>query len=386
MINGAKEIIKKLNEKGYEAYMIGGCVRDILMNNIPYDYDITTSAAPEKIIEIFPHTIPTGLKHGTVTVIMENYQYEVTTYRIDGKYLDNRRPSEVTFSENLIEDIKRRDFTINSIAYNDKDGFIDFFNGKKDIENKIIRTVNDPYDRFNEDALRILRGIRFSSKYGFKIEENTFRATKELMKLITNISGERIFEELSKMFSNNPYSAVKLLWETEFFQTIGINVNEKIFDALKALNIKCFESVFSVITFEKDEQNNILNLLKCSNKTKSTIKKIRSSFNYTLASKESIKTMLYELQCEDNFNLIADIHHSLGISSRKVYKLYNEILSNKECFSIKDLKINGNDLIKIGVTPSGIGKILDKLCRMVISNPSLNSKAQLINLVEEKVN
>ena len=193
MLDGAKYIIDKLYENGYTAYMVGGCTRDKLMGITPYDYDITTDAMPDDIVRIFDKTFLTGKKHGTVTVKYGNFAYEVTTFRIDGKYLNNRKPENVEFTSSLKEDLKRRDFTVNAIAYNEYDGYIDYFNGKKDIENKVLRTVLNPYDRFNEDALRILRGVRFSVKLGFTLEVETFKAMKELSHLISNISSERIF-------------------------------------------------------------------------------------------------------------------------------------------------------------------------------------------------
>ena len=197
MINGANYIIKKLNANGFVAYMVGGCVRDSIMGNYPKDYDITTNALPDEIISVFDKTFLTGKNHGTVTVVINDQTYEVTTFRIDGQYKDFRRPESVTFTNDLKEDIKRRDFTINSIAFNEQNGYIDYFDGISDIENKIIKTVLNPYDRFNEDALRILRGIRFSVRFGFTIEKETYNAMIKLSHLIKKISFERITSELN---------------------------------------------------------------------------------------------------------------------------------------------------------------------------------------------
>ena len=380
MINGAKLIIEKLNENGHLAYMVGGCVRDIIMNNIPYDYDITTSAKPEEVIEIFQKTIPTGLKHGTVSVIINNNIYEVTTFRIDGTYTDFRRPKDVIFSDSLFEDVKRRDFTINSIAYNDKEGFIDFFNGKSDIENKIIRTVNDPYERFCEDALRILRGIRFCAKFDFKIEEKTFNAMKDLMHLVKNISKERIYDELKKMFAYSPFNSVKLLKETGFFNTLNFEINENI-ENLKKLNIKNFETVISVLTYKKDSYEYILNTLKCSNKTKSNIRKILESFEFSLDDKLSVKRMLKSLRCENIMDEIFEVRKALGFDDCKVISLYNEIIDNNECYLLTSLKINGNDLLKMNIKKERISIILNYLLDKVIEDNSLNTKDNLIDIV-----
>ncbi len=380
MIKGAGEIIKILNENGYLAYLVGGCVRDIIMNNTPYDYDITTNATPEDIMRIFPHTAPTGLKHGTVTVIINDFTYEVTTFRIDGAYEDNRHPENVTFSQELKDDIKRRDFTVNSIAYSEKEGFIDYFNGIKDIENKIIRTVNNPFDRFTEDALRILRGIRFSSRFGFDIEENTFIAMKELMHLIRNISGERIFDELSKMFEKNPYKASLLLKATLFFEVSGFRINENNIAKLENIEQKNFEVVFSILTEGIDEYEDFLNSLRPSNKVKTTIKKIKGSLNYTLKTKTDLKLLLYEFSCEDIIYHIIDTRKALGFKDGNLSLLYDEIKANNECFLLKDLKLNGSDLLKLGIKGEEIKKTLDYLVRKVIEDNSLNERDRLIKI------
>lgn len=201
--SNVKYILNKLNVCGYEAYVVGGCVRDSIIGLIPHDWDICTSALPEQIIKVFNDhkIIPTGLKHGTVTVVIDNEQYEITTYRIDGKYKDNRHPSEVTFTSSLKEDLKRRDFTVNAMAYNPSIGLIDFFGGKKDITNRVIKCVGRPDDRFNEDALRILRAIRFSITLGYDIEFKTLQSIYRNKSLLKNISIERINTEITKAFS-----------------------------------------------------------------------------------------------------------------------------------------------------------------------------------------
>ncbi len=378
MIKGANKIIKILNENGYSAYLVGGCVRDIIMNNIPYDYDITTNATPDEIIKLFPHTVPTGLKHGTVTVIEDSFNYEVTTFRIDGIYEDNRHPQNVTFSTNLKDDLKRRDFTINAIAYSEEEGFIDYFNGIKDIENKIIRTVNNPYERFNEDALRILRGIRFSSRFDFEIEEKTYQAMKELMHLIKNISAERVFDELRKMFEKNPYKASLLLEDTLFFKTMDFKINKDNIIKLKNLNIKSFETAFSILTDGTDDYGFFLNYLKPSNKTKITVKKIKDALKYPLKTKTDLKLMLYELSCDDITDEIIDVRKASGFNDEDLSVLYDEVKINNECYSVKNLSLNGNDLIELGIKGEKIKKTLDYLIKEVIKDNSLNEKENLI--------
>ena len=195
----AQEILEQLNNHGFEAYVVGGCVRDSLLHRVPGDWDITTSARPEQVKAIFGHTIDTGLQHGTVTIMRDKVGYEVTTYRIDGEYEDGRHPKEVEFTSNLLEDLKRRDFTINAMAYNPKEGLVDAFEGIRDLKEKRIRCVGNALERFTEDALRILRAIRFSAQLGFSIEESTWEAIKVIAPNLIHVSKERIQVELTKL-------------------------------------------------------------------------------------------------------------------------------------------------------------------------------------------
>ena len=200
-----ESILYTLNELGYEAYIVGGCVRDSLMGNIPNDWDITSSARPDELKKVFPKTYDTGLEHGTVTVRIKNEYHEVTTYRTEGLYKDHRRPSEVEFVSDINLDLGRRDFTSNAIAYHPKEGYIDPYNGMEDIENAILKSVRNPVERFTEDALRILRGVRFSAQLGFSIEEETLRGMIECKNLLTHISKERIRDEMIKiLLSDSP--------------------------------------------------------------------------------------------------------------------------------------------------------------------------------------
>ena len=198
-------ILEKLHASGHEAYVVGGCVRDALLGREPNDWDITTSALPTQVKEIFPRTIDTGLKHGTVTVLIGRGSYEVTTYRVDGVYEDGRHPKQVTFTPSLSEDLMRRDFTINAMAYDPVSGLVDLFDGQKDLTDGIIRAVGDPAQRFAEDALRILRAFRFAAQLGYEIDPETLRAASALSGTLVKISSERIREELEKiLLSENP--------------------------------------------------------------------------------------------------------------------------------------------------------------------------------------
>ena len=197
-------IIERLEQAGYEAYAVGGCVRDSILKREPSDWDITTSARPEEIKAFFRPTIDTGIQHGTVTVLRNHVGYEVTTYRIDGEYEDNRHPKDVVYTKSLTEDLKRRDFTINAMAYN-ASGLVDEFGGLDDIEKAVIRCVGDPKERFSEDALRMMRAVRFSAQLGYDIEEGTREAIKDLYGNLEAISAERINVELTKMLiSSHP--------------------------------------------------------------------------------------------------------------------------------------------------------------------------------------
>ncbi|MBO4515022.1 MAG: CCA tRNA nucleotidyltransferase, partial [Lachnospiraceae bacterium] len=210
----AKEILDVLHGAGFEAYVVGGCVRDSILGRTPQDWDVTTSARPEEVKALFRRTIDTGIQHGTVTVMMDKEGFEVTTYRIDGKYEDSRHPSEVIFTPSLEEDLKRRDFTINAMAYNDRDGLVDLFGGMEDMEKKVIRCVGDARARFGEDALRIMRAVRFSAQLGYEIEAQTREAIRELAPTLRNISAERIQTELIKLVVSGHPEYLRIAWET----------------------------------------------------------------------------------------------------------------------------------------------------------------------------
>ena len=210
----ARKIIDRLNEHGYEAYVVGGCVRDMILKREPGDWDITTSARPEQVKALFTRTLDTGIQHGTVTIMVGKEGYEVTTFRVDGDYTDGRHPDTVTFTPSLEEDLKRRDFTINAMAYNHNTGLVDIFGGREDIEGKVIRCVGNPTERFTEDALRILRAIRFSAQLGFEIEDATRQAITEIAPNLIHVSKERIQVELTKLLLSDRPQTMKLVYET----------------------------------------------------------------------------------------------------------------------------------------------------------------------------
>ncbi|MBO3443736.1 hypothetical protein [Clostridium sp. CCUG 7971] len=279
-------IINKIYENGYEAFIVGGCVRDYILNLEPSDYDIATNATPKKILEIFKEykTIETGIKHGTVSVIVNKELYEITTYRLESEYEGNRRPKSVEFTSNIYHDLKRRDFTINAMAYNDKVGLIDKFDGVNDIKRKIIKTVGNPNERFNEDGLRIVRAIRFSAKLGFEIEENTLNSIYKNASIIKNISIERITDEFNKIILSKNPKMIIILYKTKILKYLGIKLDldkdEKyIFENKLDILSKCSNSLeerlvmleYLIINRKEnevsyEEDKSIINLLRYSKK------------------------------------------------------------------------------------------------------------------------
>lgn len=429
-------IIDTLYDNSFEGFMVGGCIRDLLLEKSPNDFDITTSAPPEKTINIFAKTIPTGLQHGTVTVLVNNEPYEVTTYRTEGEYKDSRRPSEVTFVTNLKEDLSRRDFTINAFAYNTTHGLVDYFNGLSDLNNKLIRAVGDADKRFKEDALRMMRAIRFSSQLDFSIEKSTLYAISNNSDLIKNISQERIRDELCKILSSkNPRKGIILLEETgllkfilpELQSTVGLKQYipyhfEDVFNHSLSVLDNCIESnsiplklsallhdIGKPTCFSKDENGmghfynhqvigetiskNILSRLKFDNNTISIVSNlIREHMSVMDNPKDSaIKRLINRVGVNNIFNLYtlqrADINSLLNPES-VIHKINfietrtHEILDNKLPLSVKDLAVNGSDLIKfLNVKPGKtIGIVLNTLLDMVLENPDLNTKEVLLSI------
>ncbi|WP_052356488.1 CCA tRNA nucleotidyltransferase [[Clostridium] dakarense] len=287
-------IINKIYENGYEAFIVGGCVRDYILGLEPNDYDITTSATPNEILEIFKDykTIEIGIKHGTVSVMIDNELYEITTYRLESEYEGNRRPKSVEFTSNIYHDLKRRDFTINAMAYNDKVGLIDKFDGVNDVKRKVIKTVGNPDERFNEDGLRIVRAIRFSAKLGFEIEEDTLKSIYKNANIIKNISIERITDEFNKIILSKNSKKIITLYETKILKYIGMKLDldedekyifEKELDILsecdKNLEERLVMLEYLIINRSEkelryEEGKGIINLLRYSKKTTDNCNKL----------------------------------------------------------------------------------------------------------------
>lgn len=403
-----KFIIDKIDEYGYEAFIVGGCVRDYILGIEPNDYDITTNANPNTIIDIFKDfkIIKTGIKHGTVGILIDKNIYEITTYRIESEYECNRRPKSVEFTSNIVDDLKRRDFTINAMAYNDKKGLIDKFGGVLDLKNKIIKTVGNPDKRFNEDGLRIIRAIRFSAKLGFNIEEKTLNSIYKNYHIVKNISVERMTEEVNKIIiSENPQNII-LLYKVRIFKALGISYNFdnneyldlekqlKIIRLIDELDYKLLMLQYIINLKIKDykQDDYIVNILKYSNKTKSSINSLMEYMfiNENNLNRVDIKYILNKIG-HSTFKRILNlksIYYSKVLNEtdkniEEYIKIIDDIINNKECYTIKDLKLDGNDLKEIGYKGYEIGQSLNYLLEEVIKNPKINSKNILIKKLKD---
>lgn len=357
-------VIDRLTQNGYKAYIVGGCVRDILLGEIPNDFDVTTSAKPEEIIPLFEKTVPTGIKHGTITVILNNEPIEVTTFRTEGIYTDNRRPDSVEFVSHLKEDLARRDFTVNAIAYNHTEGIKDFFGGQEDLENKILRAVGNPEKRFKEDALRILRLFRFASTKKFKIEKETLNAALSCSHLLKNVSRERIFEELKKAVTGDNFKIFTHLIECGGLEFLNI---KSIPDFKKIKSLK-EHSLLCLYLLLKSEG---LSQLKPSNKEKEYFKTLDILSRLSLPKTSTdIKEMLNIASPE----ILTDFFTFKNLDSKPIL----EVLNSGEPYLISHLKINGNDLKEMGYAGEKIGEILEKLLKIVIKHPEKNNKKDLL--------
>ncbi len=386
-------IIDRLRENGFEGHIVGGCVRDSIMGIKPHDYDITTSAKPEEVKKIFPHTFDTGIKHGTVTVVLNKQNYEVTTFRIDGEYEDCRHPKDVSFTRDIHEDLLRRDFTMNAIAYNPYDGYTDIFGGIDDIGRKIIRGVGDPDERFKEDALRILRAVRFSAQLGFEIEPETRRAMENNANLIKNISAERIREELTKLLISEHIEKLPLLWQSGLLENISqrlarsISGREDIIQNEIAQSEKIVPVLFAILTqfINTDDIKKELSLYKFDNKTLNQIICLNSLINRKVETDEiSIRRLASQTGIENAF-LFYSLKNAQGdYKAAEAKNMLNSAVKRGDCLFLKDMALSGKDLISLGIKPGReMGAVLNKLLEMVIDDPKLNTREILIKTVKE---
>lgn len=429
-------IIEKLQKHGYEAYAVGGCVRDSILGRTPDDWDITTSATPMETKALFSRTFDTGIEHGTITVLLDKDAFEVTTYRVDGEYEDNRHPKEVTFTRCLKEDLLRRDFTINAMAYNDSEGLVDIFGGISDLENKIIRCVGNAHERFSEDALRIMRAVRFAAQLGFEIEEETQKGIVELAPNLKNISAERIQTELIKLLvAPNPgllrtayelgitkvmlpefddmmqttqetphhqysvgehtikaietVSADKVLRLTMLFHDIAKpmmkTIDEDGVAHFKLHDIKGAEMTKAILRrlkFDNDTLNKVVKLVQFHDyRIPAEPKKVRRAMN-----KIGAELFPYYLQVR-KADVLAQSMYEREEKLQNIQDMelcYHEILEKQECVSLKELAITGSDLIASGMQPGKeIGMILNALLEIVIEEPEYNTKEKLLQLKNE---
>ncbi len=377
-----KKIITALEENGFEAYIVGGAVRDALLGLTPQDYDITTSCPPEKITELFEKTVPTGIKHGTVTVIIDNIPTEVTTYRIDGSYSDNRSPDTVTFTRSLQEDLARRDFTVNALAFNEKSGLADLYSGETDLRNKIIRTVGEPEIRFSEDALRILRAVRFASTLDFKIEERTYNAALMLAENLQSISGERIYTELTKTIMGENCEVLGDFINNGGLRALNITYAAD-FELLNRLSDNLPLRIFSFLKLTDADLDYLSVKLHFSNKLKVYLDKaFYIDKELKLTDKTHIKHILGYTEAEVFWDYLEYKSAVLNEDIKEFKAILKEIKDNNEPYKISMLEISGNDLENLGFSGEEIGKKLRILLKKCIENPQLNNKKTLIQIIK----
>lgn len=427
-------IIQELEKCGHEAYMVGGCVRDSVLGRKPHDYDICTSATPDEILKVFPNEeiIPTGLQHGTVTILINKEPFEVTTYRIDGDYSDNRRPDNVTFTKNLVEDLRRRDFTINAMAYNPRIGLIDPFNGLEDIKEEKIRCVGSAKDRFGEDTLRILRAIRFAPQFGFVIEPDTDWEIHQQHKKLENISVERINSEFCKIVSsdsfcvqlllykdvfslfipelksmfdfqqNNPYHAYDVFGHTVhaikqcnsddlvvklavFFHDFGKPHSYqdgedgiRHFKGHGKVSAEITDSIMKRLRFDNETRNNVVELVYYHDATFEVGNKYVKRWLNKIGEKQFRR--LLEIRKADIKGQKPDYEESRIEKVNNIENILVEILSEKSCFSLKDLAVNGNDVKEVMKLKESkdIGYWLNEILKRVIDGELENNRDDLV--------
>lgn len=429
-----ERIIDTIENAGYEAYVVGGCVRDFLMGITPDDYDVTTSAEPPVVKQLFKKTYDTGIKHGTVTVLMNNIPVEVTTFRCEGDYIANRKPSSVSFVKNLQEDLKRRDFTINALAYNKRCGIVDLFGGIADIHEGKIRCVGNPEERFEEDALRMLRAVRFACKTGFSLTEDTKKAILKKAILIRNVSKERIKAEFEKAITSRYREKFYLIYELGISKEIApwldlcmktaqntkyhmYNVGMHMLKALEYADYNkdvCWASLLhdvgkphkkttdkmGIDHFKGHEKasaeiaDEIMRELKFDNSSRLRIKTVISLHRFQYDhSPYGIKKAICDCG-KENFNLLLALMEadSKAHSPDTVKERLKKVETIKDIYesvkddpiTLKELKINGNDLKEIGYRGNEIGSVLEKLLDYVLRDKNLNEKSKLLELAGNK--
>ncbi len=381
-----KFTLDRLEESGYSAYLVGGCVRDFIMGIIPHDFDITTNATPEQTERCFKDikTLDIGKKHGTISVVFDKEIVEVTTYRIDGEYRDSRHPESVTFTDKIVEDLSRRDFTINAIAYSPKRGFVDPFDGRGDIERRRIVCVGNPGKRFEEDALRILRALRFSSRFGFEIESETKQAIIDKRELLLNIAAERINSEFSGILDGRYASDVISLF-IDVFRTVIPSLSRVDFNGIR--RAENFDTNVKLCLFfscydNKNKLTTLLKGLKFDNKTITTVTSVVSLLNSYSGKYNDcdVKRAVSKIGVDCTQILYQALYcHTGDDACVSALRSLAEFVVSNECMSISRLDIKGNEIIEaLGIKPSMTGAVLSRLLDDVIDGIVQNRKSALL--------
>lgn len=391
-------ILSELTEHGFEAYIVGGCVRDSIMGATPHDWDICTSATPDDVLKIFPSetikVIGTGLKHGTVSIIIDSIAYEVTTFRIDGEYSDNRHPESVRFTSNLKDDLSRRDFTINAIAYNPTVGFVDYFGGREDIASKVIRCVGNPFKRFEEDALRIMRAVRFATSLSFYIEPETYNAMMALRHSLLNISMERINHEMIKTLKVRPSWELLTLIQVFLPELNGIRINEII---RYYPNNNLVASLISIFDFTYSDEVT-LSLLKRFRFSNKIIKDIIDTKRIILQILSVRKSKSPLVCCKLILNKREDIaeqvidcfryiraYKILNFETMEGYSFADELLellpiAKESCYKLSQMKVKGTDISQLFIEKD-IGKVLNQILSQIIEGHLKNEHREIMDYV-----
>lgn len=388
-------LLHTLTQNGYEAYIVGGCVRDSILGRQPQDWDITTSALPEETKALFPHTFDTGIQHGTITVVRNKVNYEITTYRVDGEYHDGRHPDSVRFTPNLREDLLRRDFTMNAIAYHPEEGFQDPFSGREDIARGLIRGVGVPAKRFQEDALRMLRCVRFAAQLGFAVEEETRTAMAENAALIEKISAERIHEELDKLWRSPYPEKLPLLLESGLLPHIDrlwakrmAQLGESLIPQLRQapLTSACRWTLVLQAHNEK-EVKDFCKKLKFDNSTMKEIllylRHLHEDSPQTAYGVRKLAGEMGEEKARNLFRLQAILQEEAA--ARTAESLLDQAIAAEDCLNLKALAVNGEELMAAGI-PKGktLGLLLNALLDDVLREPSHNEKNYLLQEAQKR--
>lgn len=385
--DGVKKCIETLEKHGYKAYAVGGCVRDSLLGKTPKDYDVTTSALPEQVIACFDKTVPTGIKFGTVTVLMEDMSIEVTTFRSECQYDDYRRPSRIDFAADIKSDLSRRDFTVNAMAYSPQEGIIDLYNGQEHLKKGIICAVGQPEERFGEDALRIMRAFRFALRLGFEVDEDTMKAALSLSKNLSKISVERISSELTACLVTDNPADIKPLLDTGALDFVGIGKTRDNFERLNNVIKDKYARLCALILLTETElSGDICKGLRMDN---NTVKAVSGMLKYCgndtqLNDRQSVCAVLRAIGA-DLFDGLVSVRREVFCEDMSLSEqIKREVLQSGIAYRIDMLDIDGNTLFEQAGIPKGklTGVILNELLKRVIDRPKLNNKAELITIAK----